>query len=220
MAKSLLMIIFICFVSMNTYGQVDSELAKVDVGVSYSYLRLAKRNYSGVTSSANYNLNRYLSLGTEFSYFEPTSTPRGELIIIGFFDSPANPTPVTINLIPDRIYSLSFGPKLTYRDKSRLSMFAEGLVGFYRAEQRSVTFIGNNLTERSISKTELSAKVGGGLDLKINQKVSLRLIQADYVFFKDFSNGGLVIERRNINTVRVQENAASLSFGVIFHFGK
>lgn len=217
MIKYMLITVFIFFATVTTFGQTDSDIAKVDVGVSYSYLRLAKRNYSGVTSSVHYNLNRHLSLGTEFSFFNPTSFASGGFVSFIFLPPK---TPITVVNVPDKIYSLSFGPKLTYRDESRLSMFAEGLVGFYRADQESITLVGGNRTTKSITETRLTTKIGGGLDLKLNKKVSLRLIQADYTFFKDNFIGGLIVPTQNINTVKSQENGAKLSFGVIFHIGK
>lgn len=198
-----------------TYGQTDNEPAKIDIGLSYSYLRLAKVNYSGVTSSINYNLKTNLSLGTEFSYFEPTSLPRGLAV---FIFVPAN-TPITTISLPERVYSLLAGPKFTYRDKSRISMFAQGLVGFYRADQQSITFLRGNQTKGSFTESRFATKIGGGLDLRINKKVSLRLIEANYTFLKDHTNGGIILPSKNL-FISKQENAAQLSAGVIFHLGK
>ncbi len=68
---------------------------------------------------------------------------------------------------------VSYGPVFSYRKVKKFVAFGPVLVGAERG--------GTNYLNISQPETRLAVLAGGGVDIAINPRVSLRLIQADYV---------------------------------------
>ena len=97
-------------------------------------------------------------------------------------------------------HSFLFGPRYSFRGK-RFSPFVYALFGVTRF-QESATISGQRL---SASDSGFSSALGGGLDIKVNERVAIRAFQIDYfrpTFFGEAHNRG------------------RLAFGVVLHLGK
>jgi len=103
-------------------------------------------------------------------------------------------------LIKQDAHSFLFGPRYTFRRK-RFSPFVYALFGVTRFHE-SATIAGQRL---SVSDTGFGSALGGGLDIKVNERVAIRAFQIDYFrpnFFGEAHNRG------------------RLAFGVVIHLGK
>jgi hypothetical protein len=103
------------------------------------------------------------------------------------------------------ISAATFGPKVTWRGDG-VDFFAHTLLGFERLSSRGITSVNG-----------IAAVLGGGMDLKINKRVSLRVFEADYQLARmNFSHE---VPPDN-NPLRHQTfDGVRLSTGLIFNFG-
>jgi opacity protein-like surface antigen len=85
-------------------------------------------------------------------------------------------------------HSFLFGPRFSFRGK-RLNPFLYALLGVTRFHE-SATVSGR---EFSASDSGFSSALGGGLDVKVNERVAIRAFQIDYFrpnFFGEAHNRG------------------------------
>lgn len=97
-------------------------------------------------------------------------------------------------------HSFLFGPRFSFRGK-RLTPFVQAMFGATRFHE-SATVSGQKLSD---SDTGFSSALGGGLDVKVNDRVAIRAFQLDYFrpnFFGEAHNRG------------------RLAFGIVFSLGK
>jgi opacity protein-like surface antigen len=151
------------------------DTPKVDVYGGYSFMRLEGANLNGGTVAVTGNVTKKFGLTAEFSYYSGTET-------------------VLVNNVSRRVkvkkIPLLFGPQFTFRNSSRVTPYVRGLVGIVK--------------EKGIEpETAFGASLGGGVDIKINDKVSWR-IQGDYLLTRKGDS----------------ENILRFSTGIVFHFGK
>jgi hypothetical protein len=99
-------------------------------------------------------------------------------------------------------YSFLFGPRITFGDsgKNKLTGFVHGLVGADR--------ISGGEFGVSVSNNSLGVAAGGGLDYWVTRRVGVRLVQADYLFTRHFTD----------LDVPVQHNFR-VSAGIVFSLG-
>ena len=90
----------------------------------------------------------------------------------------------------DSAYTFMGGPRLSTR-MGNVTPFVHALVG--------------GIGVPTEGETGFATALGGGVDVRVNDRISIRAIQADYLLTRLF------------NTNR---NNARLSFGVVFNFGK
>jgi hypothetical protein len=81
-----------------------------------------------------------------------------------------------------RINTSLFGPRVTLRKNQAVTPFAHLLVGVARASA-STDITGIPFPDASFSDTQSSVAlaIGGGLDVHLNDRFALRLIQIDYL---------------------------------------
>jgi hypothetical protein len=91
----------------------------------------------------------------------------------------------------NNLVSYLFGPRLSYRTTSRITPFAQVLFGGIYATMSG--------------QTALAMTAGGGFDLKISPRVSIRLAQGEYLMTRF---GGST------------QNNIRISTGLVFHFGR
>jgi opacity protein-like surface antigen len=99
-----------------------------------------------------------------------------------------------------RTHSILFGPRFSLR-RGRVVPFAHVLVGFSHLSTKTNEF-GAPL---SFSDSSWGLALGGGLDIKINDKFAIRALQVDYLrthFFNETQTKGRI------------------SVGVVFRFGR
>lgn len=92
--------------------------------------------------------------------------------------------------------TIAYGPVFAYRKNPKIVPFAHGLLGAVRG---SAEYLG-------VSKPEYRFGMmgGGGLDVRLNDRVSLRLIQVDYLMTR-FSD--------------MRQDNVRISAGFVFRFG-
>jgi hypothetical protein len=93
--------------------------------------------------------------------------------------------------------SVMYGPVFAYRKHPRIVPFVHGMAGVVRG--------GPGYLGISKAEPEFGMIGGGGVDLMISSRVSLRLVQADYLMTR-FSS--------------THQDNIRLSAGIVFRFGK
>ena len=156
----------VCLVLIATTLTMAQETPKVEVFGGYSW---AGGNFHGWNGTITGNVNNWFGLVADFS---------------GHYGSEQD-GPIRIN---QDAHSFLFGPRISYRGK-RLTPFGYAVFGATRFHESAVVF-GQKLSH---SDTGFSSAVGGGLDVKVSERVSIRTFQLDYFrpnFFGEAHNRG------------------------------
>lgn len=96
------------------------------------------------------------------------------------------------------------GPRFTWRKSERITPFAHALVGWdMEKPSGSIAYQGETMTVNPGNSNGLGVMLGGGVDLNVNRRIAVRLIQGDYYLTR---HGGA-------NT-----NNLALAFGVVLRF--
>jgi opacity protein-like surface antigen len=150
---------------------IPSRAQSVDASLSYSYFRLGNSgglNQNGVSGSIAYNPNRWFGIVGDVGGYH------------------ASPGGVSLNT-----YTYLFGPRLTFRNPSKVNPFVQALLG------------GSRLTFGSGdgSNNQFAYSVGGGVDFGILPHLAFRP-QIDYV---------------GLNTPGGHTNCTRVSVGFVVH---
>jgi hypothetical protein len=162
-------------------AQSKSKLPEIDVFGGYSYLRFDAKTL-GFANDLNLN-------GADVSVSMP-ELYRGlgaALDISAHFATELEE------------FNYMIGPQYTYEWKG-MRLYGHGLFGKARARLRQP-----GTTNVEPSYLSNATALGGGIDLPLSGKFSVRIIQADYLITKDFN---------------VTQHNVRLSTGVIYRFGK
>ena len=168
----------VCLVLLAGLPAIAQNTPKVEIFGGYSW---AGGNFHGWNGSVTGNISKSFGLVADSS---------------GHYGSEQD-GPI---LVSEDAHSFHFGPRFSHRGK-RLTPFAYALFGVTRFHQ-SATISGQRLSE---ADTGFSSVLGGGLDVKINDRVAIRAFQLDYFrpnFFGEAHNRG------------------RLAFGVVLRFGR
>jgi peptidoglycan-associated lipoprotein len=177
MKKALLiMILHLLLLSLQVVAQ---ETPKAEVFGGYSY---AGGNFHGWNASITGNVNKWFGLTADFS-----GHYGGEFDEDGFDER-------------QRVHSYLFGARFAAR-KKRVMPFAHALVGASTLKTE-LTGFGQRFF---FSDTGFALVLGGGLDIKVNDRIAIRAFQLDYLRATFFGEA---------------ENRGRLAFGVVFRFGK
>jgi opacity protein-like surface antigen len=129
-------------------------------------------------------------------------------------------------------FTYLFGPRITFRKSRRLAPFGELSFGGTRVKLscnngdfgnacggltsgQIPTNIVTNPTGTNISKNAFSLSVGGGFDFKLTPKISLRPIQAEYLYTR-FGNECPYAICSNNNS----QNSFRLKSGIVLNWGQ
>ena len=180
MRKLLWVLGLFLLVSAPTMAQ---DAPRVEIFGGYSYLRADRGdngiNLNGWNAAVAGNINKWFGVVGDFS---------------GHYGSIDLAPTVKLDV---NSHLFLAGPRFSCRKHERVTPFAHVLLGGARDE-----FSAQGLSESSIA---FAAAMGGGLDVKVSDRVALRLFQADYVLtrFNDDSqhnfrlSTGLVIRLGN-----------------------
>ncbi len=122
-----------------------------------------------------------------------------------------------------RRFNFMGGPVAKFRNESRAEPFVHALFGAAnsRVEFEERTTIGSTTTSESFtsSSTDFTMALGGGLDVRVNDRFAIRAFQVDYnpVFFRDRSLevlGPTGTIRTNLEGQRADN--VRFSLGVVF----
>ncbi len=181
---------------------------KVDIFLGYSYLRavpeLANGNrlvdLNGGSASIAFNLSRYFGIAADFGGYDNT-----QLRLAG---PGANPPSVVDS--GGSAFTYLFGPRLSYRNHSRVTPFAQVLFGAAHAGQVTLSGCTGSSCTPLPAQTAFAMTAGGGFDIRLARHISLRAIQAEYLMtrFSDPTTGAG-------NT----QNDLRLSAGLVFRLG-
>ena len=167
-----------CLVFLALLPAAAQEAPKAEVFGGYSW---AGGNFHGWNASVTGNITRRLGIVADFS---------------GHYGSEQDGT----ILVRENAHSFLFGPRVSFRGK-RLSPFVYALFGATRFQERA-TISGQRLSR---SDTGFSSALGGGLDIRVNDRLAVRAFQLDYFrpnFFGEAHTRG------------------RLAFGVVLNLGK
>ena len=157
----------------------------------------------GTAGSVAFNLNEYFSIVADAKYNQ------GDLIKGSFeFFSPETLTNVqTPFVIGMKNVSALAGPRFSYRNllDEKATVFVHALTGMdYWRLNCNFTIAGEKLRATG-DKFGPGVAIGGGFDINVNEKIAVRVIQADYYMTRQME--------RWMNNV-------NLSFGIVFRIGE
>jgi opacity protein-like surface antigen len=155
-----------------TASALAQESSKVEVFGGYSYLRAdldlgENRDLRGWNASINYSLNKILGVKADFSGHYTDGA-------IVFF----NPIIGPATKIETNDFTFLFGPQFSYRKNDRVVPFAHVLLGGVR---RKVSSPPDAFIRIDSTNTAFGIAFGGGLDIKLTNRLAFRPIQADYL---------------------------------------
>jgi hypothetical protein len=182
--------LFICLVlipAINCYGQdhpknefysgytyVRSDFSTNSHGLQLSLTRYLTKSF-GITAEASRIFNRQ-DFGNQFFKFRSTVD----------------------------ISTYMVGPKYAFRNRTRITPYAQALFGVYHIKENSSStspaFLFNSLS----SFNSLSAAIGGGVDISLNKHISVRAAQVDYFYLRQLSSS----------------HNTRFSTGFVFNFGR
>jgi opacity protein-like surface antigen len=121
------------------------------------------------------------------------------------------------NKISGSQFTYLFGPRITFRNASPFRPFFELNFGGDRLAvtcQTSATACVNATGGNSYSRNAFAMTVGGGFDIQINKKFSLRPIQAEYLYTRFGNQCALSVCSNNNN-----QNSFRLKSGFVIGWG-
>lgn len=160
-------------------GQVDTGL---DSGSTAADFFRDRESFHGFNASGVYNLNRYFGVKGDIS-----GTYNGSRFT-GNFDVGGSPASVSFDT-DSSLYNFLGGVQVKDNSREgRFKPFAHALVGVGHARTKFSDFTcapGNLcaavvVPDESASGTGLAGAFGGGLDIRLNDKIQIRAFQVDY----------------------------------------
>jgi opacity protein-like surface antigen len=174
-------------------AQEKAPTPSTELGFSYSYTRvnpggtISSANASGGYGYAEYNVNRVFGLVAELGANYTGSAGK--------------------TLLGNTAFQYLFGPRFNWR-RSRFTPYVQTLFG---GERFSNGFNPDSATPRLLtSQNNFAAAFGGGLDVNVFNRVTVKPIQLEYLLTQASTGAG------NLNFV---QNNLRYSAGVVFHFG-
>lgn len=176
-----------CLLPASARGQQASgSVPQFEASAGYSYIRANPANsnggfnLNGGSASLSYNFtDRYAAVG-EFGAGQFSGLPSG---------------------VSSTMYTYLFGPRVSFRNFSRVVPFAQALLGGGRL---TASASGVNAGENSFAMA-----LGGGVDVDFHSHFAIRLVQADYLLTRFASASGASATQNNLR----------LSAGIVFRFG-
>ncbi len=186
----LLILMSVCsFVS-----QAQDDVAPLEIFGGYSYLRTGNpydQNSHGWNTSVAGNLTRNFAVKADFG---------------GYYDGYTRAAiggPIDVR---NRVHTFLFGPQFNFRATDRVNPFVHALFGV--AHDRTTATRG--AARAVIVDTGFAMALGGGVDAKLNDSVSFRIFQTDYLLTRYRDPYIAPLAKRSIHHFR-------LSTGLVFH---
>ena len=162
-----------------------TSVGAANLGTNFQTFFCKRRGFNGFDASITYNLTRYFGIkGAVTGHYKSDK----------FVDTFGAVTD-TINS-RERLYNFLGGVQLKDNQKAgRFKPFAHALFGLARQPvtqvQTSAQSASDNFTTKDNAKSS-AMKLGGGIDVRVNRKVDIRLIEFDYnpIFTGDFVTTG------------------------------
>ena len=78
-------------------------------------------------------------------------------------------------------YFLMAGPQFVMRSHDAVAPFVRGLFGLAHVKAEGTVLLGTNNAKWELSENKFAFGFGGGIDVKVSDKVSVRVAQFDYI---------------------------------------
>jgi opacity protein-like surface antigen len=120
------------------------------------------------------------------------------------------------NTVDGSLFTYLFGPRFTYRNSSKFEPFFEVNFGGTRASLTCKSTAADCLSEAgsgTYSRNAFAMTVGGGFQIKISKKISLRPIQAEYLYTRFGNSCAAVACTYNNN-----QNSFRLKSGIVLNW--
>ena len=151
-----------------------------------------KQTLNGFNASATINLTRGFGLTGDFS---------------GHFKTRTLADPLGGNISNHiRVFNVLGGPQYRFGSNSRVSPFVRALAGIANTRSR-LEVPSLNATDR-LSSTDFALAIGGGLDVRVSERVDLRVFQVDY-------NPIFLSKKNELGFGGVRADNVRFSFGVV-----
>jgi opacity protein-like surface antigen len=188
------------------------ETPKVEVFLGYSRFGTGSNNtvtgnrmvgLNGGSASVAFNFNRYLGIVGDFGGYDDS-----QLQLTG---SGVN-QPLVVNS-SGTAYTYLFGPRLSFRNQTRFTPFAQVLAGGVHASAVTVNNCAGAACAVLPVQSSFAFTGGGGLDIRLTHRISIRAVQAEYMLtrFDGVVNGVSTGSSASQNDLR-------LSSGLLFAF--
>jgi opacity protein-like surface antigen len=155
---------------------------------------------NGGSAALAINFGRYIGLVADFGGYADN-----KLLLTG---TGAN-EPLVVNS-SGTAYSYLFGPRVSFRNESRFTPFAQVLGGGIHASAVTATNCAGSSCTPLPSQNAFALTAGGGLDIRLIEHLTLRAVQAEYMMtrFASVPDGS-----------SSSQNDLRLSSGLVFTFG-
>ena len=194
-------------------AQNDST-PKLELFLGYSYWRAIPystenrmESMNGGSTSLAYNFNRHWGVVGDFAGFRVNS--------LQFTNEGPGFTPSRVVDAESNVFTVMFGPRLSFRDHGRFTPFLQVLAGVAHADELTL----DDCTAPIYACTPLPRETvftmtaGGGLDYRLNHRIALRLFQAEFLATRfQNPNSIYVVDKEWQSNMR-------LSAGILFRFG-
>jgi len=165
MGKFLLAIVFLALVAIPLLAQ---DHPRLEVFGGYQYLHLGGGNSNGLTNGEGFNGWNASVTGNITNHFG----------IEGNFGGAYD----TVNSVDFKAYTYTGGPVL-FTESGRFKPFAHVLFGGVHLTGSASFTSAPQATSASISWNGYTIMAGGGLDVKVNRAIAVRLAQFDWVYY-------------------------------------
>lgn len=158
----------------------------------------------GFEASITRNFNKYLGIKGDFSMYFDNGGP-GQVTLKICSESSCMTSQQDFR-VSKRVFYLMAGPEIKWRNKTRVTPFAHALFGVTRSTADFST-TGALLTHSdSDTRTGFAAAFGGGLDIRLSKRFSIRTM-ADYT---------AAFIGYNDESTSSRQNHVRLSIGIVF----
>ncbi len=175
-------------------SQAQDDVPTIEVFGGYSYLRTGNpydQDSHGWNTSVAGNLTKNLAIKADFG---------------GYYDRYTRAAVGGSINVSNRVHTYLFGPQFNFRATDRVNPFVHVLVG--AAHDKTIATRGTARTV--IADTGFAMALGGGVDAKLNDSVSFRIFQTDYLLTRYRDPYIAPLAKRSIHHFR-------LSTGLVFH---
>jgi opacity protein-like surface antigen len=202
MRNSLILAGLLLFAAGSALAQ--DEFPKVETSPAFMYIRTVPPgsaqsvNCAGGGGTIAYNFTKALGFAADM----------GGCKIFGFL--PQNSS--VGNKLTGNEFTFLFGPRITLRSSSPFQPFFELNFGGIRA---SISCNDNTACSgTSFAKSAFAMTVGGGFDIKLSRRFSLRPVQAEYLYSRFGNDCPLAVCSNNNN-----QNSFRLKSGIVMAWG-
>jgi outer membrane protein OmpA-like peptidoglycan-associated protein len=153
---------------------------------------------NGGSANLAFNFNRYLGVVGDFGAYKNSE--------LRLSTSPH----ATVADSDGMVYTFLAGPRFSFRNDGRFTPFAQALFGAALANQVKLSRCAGDACTLLPKETRFAMTAGGGLDMRANHVLAIRLVQAEYLMTR-FAN----LDTGN----KASQNDMRLSSGIVLRFG-